>query len=169
MPDDGPDQRVVRTREEIDVQEIEIEEERWICPNCGLEYDPDDVFTVGLGLDDDGDPDEERVLCEGCGDAVFDYSAPDSVLGVVRQAVNHADARELGVLTALAGTGAAAVGVGIYALVTAIGILPSMFMIAAQTPARLVNGGGAAVIQLGIIMAFLVMTYAATMQNFEDE
>jgi len=75
------DQRVVETRTEVRVEEVE--NTRFECAVCELVHDAGDVITVGLdrqpteaeGLFESRKPEVERIVCTHCAEGLFDYSA----------------------------------------------------------------------------------------------
>jgi hypothetical protein len=73
MSTDTDAQTIERTRTEVRVETEEVTETLYECENCGQAYEPEDVQTTGLDLDEDGDPVEKRILCAGCSNAIFGY------------------------------------------------------------------------------------------------
>lgn len=83
---------VTRTRTEIAVEEIQ--EELFVCRNCEQAFDEDEMLTVGVDVDEDGDHIEERQFCHHCADSLLDYRNPDSVTEYVAERTKTWDAEE---------------------------------------------------------------------------
>jgi hypothetical protein len=68
---------VEETRTEINVETEEITETRYRCRNCEQLHDEEDVLTVRVDVDRDGDGVCERIICSDCAELVFEYDDPD--------------------------------------------------------------------------------------------
>jgi len=105
------DQRT-RTKEVVEAQTVE--EEEYYCPNCEQWFDEEELVSVGVAVDEDGDdPEEVDQLCATCAEIVFDYNGATGDLDAVREEVRRLTWQEMvaGAFSAslVVGVGAAAV------------------------------------------------------------
>jgi hypothetical protein len=68
---------VEQTRTEINVETEEITETRFRCRNCEQLHEEEDVLTVRVDVDRDGEGVCERIICHDCAELVFEYDDPD--------------------------------------------------------------------------------------------
>jgi DNA-directed RNA polymerase subunit RPC12/RpoP len=85
---------VTEKRAEVKVEEIEIT--RYKCYNCGQRFEEDEVLTIGLGFDG-SDSAEERIICSGCGRALFDFDNEFESIDYIRESFRRFDGRDIAV------------------------------------------------------------------------
>jgi len=84
----------VRTITRTSVEVTEVQEREYICRNCDQGFDEEEIVTVGIDVDEDGENEEERQFCLHCSDELFDYRPAESVTDYVNQRTRTWDAKD---------------------------------------------------------------------------